>query len=230
MVLKKKMNRGRRPPSNGVCNYQCGLLFLTFLMIAAVVISVSIALSIQPSTVKNVLILPRTYPPTTPVSTTTVTTVTAATTAPLSTTTPPSTTAATTTPIPTLTITCPPNITVVLGASLLPQDTGGTPSTTGGCTSPIVQYNDSVTNTSVTKRTTFDLPPPMHEVSERIGLEMASIYLGSDLKPVMATTPQESRLMQRSPSFASGNLVIQGTPAAVSNTGFFCFCVFVFLK
>ncbi len=229
------------PQTKGICSYQFLLWILGFLLFSAVVISVTLALRIQPPTVRNDLVVPLTFPPTPSSPPTTSTT--AATTTIASTSAAPTTSAAsTTTPIPDVLITCPPDVTVVLGFSLSPTYTSGSANASGGCTVPVVQYVDTVVSTSPVRSYWSSPLPPLDGggggglrnskkqpptkrfgPTDQSGLPIQDAGPGAEsVTPVLVPFPQsddDGGDKRRSPSFSAQNLVVQGTPLSVSNTG-----------
>lgn len=125
------------PGAISIFSYQGFLWAIGFLLFSGVIISVVVVLRTQPPTVRNNLVLPKTFSSTPTVAPTNGTTTT---TAPETTTTTAATTtmAPTTTPVPDVVITCPANLSFVLGTSF----TGGYATAAGGCTVPVIQFSE----------------------------------------------------------------------------------------
>lgn len=125
---------------------RCMLTLLVLGVVAFLVTSVALSITLSPPSARNELVTPAPNPTRNPVSTTVASTTTRTTTQTTTTT----NTARTTTPavpVPPVNVTCPGNATIQLGSSQSPTYTGGSALGQGGCTQPqpIVVYVDVTT-------------------------------------------------------------------------------------
>jgi len=209
---------------------RCLLTLLVLGVVAFLVTSVALSITLSPPTARDALVTPAPAP-----SRTTTTTTTPGSTVATTTTHTTTSTAATTTtptvPVPPVNVTCPANATIQLGSSQLPTYTGGSALGAGGCTQPqpIVVYvdtttpplNDTLIVQQVPVQDVFPVPlagVPTSRTCMAVGATQVVMVVASNVSALVYVWDKTLTTLL-TPAFAMSSLATCNGSASVSGAG-----------